>query len=136
MDGNKDGFYVSQQTRNGKQTVILASQIELSAAAAKKAKESSSKSAKKEILFQVYRANTGLQFRNESLAEIEKKYKKVESDEAEQHWTQQYDASVNTCSHAYWRGNCRNVAMGQDCEVGGRQQYSNINNNIKCISAR
>lgn len=68
-------------------------------------------------MFQVYRPNTGLQFRTESLAEIEKKYKKVQSDEAEIHWTQQYDASVNTCSHAYWRGNCRNVSMGHECEV-------------------
>lgn len=73
--------------------------------------------AKKDTMFQVYRPNTGLQFRTESLAEIDKKYKKVLSDEAEGHWTQQYDASVNTCSHAYWRGNCRNVSMGQECEV-------------------
>lgn len=68
-------------------------------------------------MFQLYRPNTGLQFKTESLAEIEKKYKKVQSDDAEPHWTQQYDASVNTCSHAYWRGNCRNVSMGQECEV-------------------
>lgn len=114
MVGDKEGFYLSQQTRNGKQTVILACEVELSAAAAKKVKESK---AKKEMMFQVYRANTGLQFRNETLAELEKKYKKVESEEAEHHWTQQYDSSVNTCSHAYWRGNCRNVSMGQECEV-------------------
>lgn len=68
-------------------------------------------------MFQLYRPNTGLQFKTESLAEIEKKYKKVQSDDAEPHWTQQYDSSVNTCSHAYWRGNCRNVSMGQECEV-------------------
>lgn len=125
--GDKEGFYLSQQIRNGKQTVILACEVELSAAAAKKAKETK---AKKEIMFQVYRANTGLQFRNESLAELEKKYKKVESEEAEQHWTQQYDASVNTCSHAYWRGNCRNISMGQDCEVSSCTLCSAIYCNI------
>lgn len=72
---------------------------------------------RKDIMFQIYRPNTGLQFRHESLAEIEKKYKKVQSDEAETHWNQQYDASVQTCSHAYWRGNCRNVSSGVECEV-------------------
>lgn len=72
---------------------------------------------KKDIMFQIYRPNTGLQFKHESLDELEKKYKKVLSDEAESHWTQQYDASVNTCSHSYWKGMCRYVTMGQECEV-------------------
>lgn len=87
--------------------------------------DSSSKSqkkksrSKKEIMCQIYRPNTGLQVRHESLAELEKKYRKVASEEAEPHWTEQYDASVNTCSHAYWNGNCRNVSLGNDCEVGG-----------------
>lgn len=72
---------------------------------------------KKEIMCQIYRPNTGLQVRHESLFELEKKYRKVASEEAEPHWTEQYDASVNTCSHAYWNGNCRNVSLGNDCEV-------------------
>lgn len=68
-------------------------------------------------MFQIYRPNTGLQVKHESLEELEKKYKKVLSDEAEPHWTKQFDASVNTCSHSYWKGMCRYVTMGQDCEV-------------------
>lgn len=103
---------MSHQTRNGKQTAILACLVDSGTK-----KKTDSKTSKKDIVFQIYRPNTGLQFRHESLAEIDKKYKKVQSDEAESHWTQQYDASVNTCSHAYWRGNCRNVSMGQECEV-------------------
>lgn len=50
----------------------------------------------------------------------------VQSDEAQEAWTQQYDSSVNTCSHAYWRGNCRNVNLGQDCEVGLRRRTYNV----------
>lgn len=68
-------------------------------------------------MYQIYRPNTGLQVRPESLAELEKKYRKVQSAEAEKHWQQQYDSSVNTCSHAYWRGNCRNSTIGFECEV-------------------
>lgn len=120
MANEKEGFYLSHQTRNGKQTAILAVMIDSGSADTSTTSSTSNKKrekSKKDIMFQVYRPNTGLQFRTESLAEIEKKYKKVQSDEAESHWTQQYDASVNTCSHAYWRGNCRNVTMGHECEV-------------------
>lgn len=74
----------------------------------------------------VCRPNTGLQLRQESLGELEKKYKKVSTEEAEPHWTQQYEASVDTCSHAYWRGNCKNVTLGMECEVGLRRRSYNV----------
>lgn len=126
LSNDKEGFYLSHHARNGKQTAILAVAIDATLTSNMGSstsggplanKKKSDKISKKDIMFQVYRPNTGLQFRTESLAEVEKKYKKVQSDEAETHWTQQYDASVNTCSHAYWRGNCRNVTMGHECEV-------------------
>ena len=115
---DKEGFYLSHQFRNNKRTAILACEIETKPSTLQQSKsKKDSKINKKDIMFQVFRPNTGLQLRNESLAELEKKYKKVTSQEAEQHWTQQYDSSVNICSHAYWNGNCRNVNMGLDCEV-------------------
>lgn len=120
LSNEKEGFYLSQQSRNGKHTAVLAVIIDNdrpaggSSSASKKKDKAPSK---KEMMFKIYRPNTGLQFRHESLAEIEKKYKKVQSDEAELHWNQQYDASVLTCSHAYWRGSCRNVSSGIECEV-------------------
>lgn len=67
-----------------------------------------------------------MQLRQETLGELEKKYKKVSSDEAEPHWSQQYEASVDTCSHAYWRGNCKNATLGMDCEVGLRRRSYNV----------
>ena len=117
VSGSKEGFYLSHQIRNGKQTAILAVAVEGS----KKKSES-----KKDQLFMVYRPNTGLQMRQEALGELEKKYKKVTAEEAETHWTQQYDASVDICSHAYWRGNCKNVTLGMDCEVGLRRRSYNV----------
>uniref|UniRef100_A0A1Q3F8H9 Putative nuclear helicase mop-3/sno dead-box superfamily n=1 Tax=Culex tarsalis TaxID=7177 RepID=A0A1Q3F8H9_CULTA len=125
LGGEREGFYISKQARNGKYTAILAVEIEvapLKSSLGSKKKSSSEGKSKKEIMFQIYRPNTGLQFKHESLDELEKKYKKVLSDEAEAHWTQQYDASVNTCSHSYWKGMCRYVTMGQDCEVGLRRR--------------
>ncbi|XP_061933922.1 protein strawberry notch [Apis cerana] len=117
LTGSKEGFYLSHQIRNGKQTAILAVLVDTG----KKKSES-----KKDQLYMVYRPNTGLQLRQETLGELEKKYKKVSSDEAEPHWSQQYEASVDTCSHAYWRGNCKNATLGMDCEVGLRRRSYNV----------
>lgn len=117
LTGSKEGFYLSHQVRNGKQTAILAIAVE----GGKKKVEN-----KKDQLYTVYRPNTGLQLRQESLGELEKKYKKVPTEEAEPHWIQQYDSSVDTCSHAYWRGNCKNTTLGLDCEVGLRRRSYNV----------
>lgn len=117
-DDEREGFYLSLTARNGNYAAILAIAVEdrnksvLLGTATKKAKNDK----KKEQMFQVYRPNTGLQVRLETLAELEKKYKKVTNDAADTHWIKQYDASVDTCSHAYWSGNCRHAAMGS-CEV-------------------
>lgn len=118
--GAKEGFYLSHQVRNNKQTAILAVAVESSSAGKKKG------SKEKDALYAVYRPNTGLQLKQETLGELEKKYKKVSKDEAEPHWTQQYDSSEKTCSHAYWRGNCKNVALGMDCEIGLRRRTYNV----------
>ncbi|XP_050080016.1 protein strawberry notch isoform X1 [Anopheles maculipalpis] len=136
LDGEKEGFYITQHPRNGKYNVILA--IEIENPAKKKALSGSGVKGKKEsTLFQIYHPNTGLQFKHETLAELEKKYKKVLSMEAEPHWTQLYDASVNTCSHSYWKGQCRNVSLGQECEVGLRRRtYSVLSGSVLAVWAR
>ena len=83
------------QIRNNKQTAILAVATESASSKKKSGKE-------KDSLYAVHRPNTGLQLRQETLGELEKKYKKVSKEEAESHWTQQYESSETTCSHAYW----------------------------------
>uniref|UniRef100_A0A336KBU6 CSON006692 protein n=1 Tax=Culicoides sonorensis TaxID=179676 RepID=A0A336KBU6_CULSO len=118
-----EGFYLSQQIRSEKPTAILAIKVENNL---RKKYEIPNKNKKDIIMFQVYRPNTGLQVRSESLAELQKKYKKVTSDEAEKAWNDQYDASINTCSHAYWRGNCRNISMGLECETGLRRRTYHV----------
>uniref|UniRef100_A0A2A4K0Z6 SBNO alpha/beta domain-containing protein n=1 Tax=Heliothis virescens TaxID=7102 RepID=A0A2A4K0Z6_HELVI len=115
LTGAKEGFYVSQQARNNKHTAVLC------VAAVNSHKKE--KLTKKDIMFQIYRPNTGLQLRLESLAELEKKYRRVESSEAETWWRQQYAASQRVCSHAYWRAVCRNAA---DCEVGLRVRTHHV----------
>ena len=62
----------------------------------------------------------------ETLAEIKKKYKRVQPEEAEKHWQEQFEASVTTCSHAYWRGVCKRRSVGVDCDVGRRARTYHV----------
>ncbi|KAA8584287.1 hypothetical protein FQN60_008072, partial [Etheostoma spectabile] len=64
----------------------------------------------KKRLFLVYRPNTGRQLKLETYADIKKKFKKVLSEDAKQHWTDQYKL----------RGNCKKASVGLQCEVGLR----------------
>ena len=133
-----EGFWLSHQVRNGKKTAILAIMDETG----KKMKKGK---AEGKGLYFVYRPNTGQQVKQESLAELKKKYKKVSvtvlpmcqaqhltclsqvtQDDCEEHWTKQYDSSAKTCSHAFWKGNCRNKTLGIECEVGLRKKSYNV----------
>lgn len=106
-----NGYYLSNQSRNNKKTAILV---------IFKSRN------KRKCLFSVYRPNTGLQTRQDTLEDIKKKYKKVMDHEARSSWIDQYDSALNQCSHAYWRGNCRRIIMGLGCEVGLRQRTFHI----------
>ncbi|XP_008296810.1 protein strawberry notch homolog 1 isoform X1 [Stegastes partitus] len=101
QNGADDGFYV--QMRNNKKTAILVKEVNT-----------------KKRLFLVYRPNTGRQLKLETYADIKKKFKKVLSEDAKQHWTDQYQSSAKICSHAFWRGNCKKASVGLQCEVGLR----------------
>ncbi|NXJ15956.1 SBNO1 protein, partial [Odontophorus gujanensis] len=101
--GPDDGFYLSLQIRNNKKTAILVKEVN-----------------PKKRLFLVYRPNTGKQLKLETCADLKKKYKKVPSEDALPHWLEQYNSSADTCTHAYWRGNCKKAGLGLVCEVGLR----------------
>uniref|UniRef100_A0A8D0A5X0 Protein strawberry notch homolog 1 n=1 Tax=Sander lucioperca TaxID=283035 RepID=A0A8D0A5X0_SANLU len=101
QNGPDDGFYV--QMRNNKKTAILVKEVN-----------------NKKRLFLVHRPNTGRQLKLETYADIKKKFKKVLSEDAKQHWTDQYKLSAKICAHAYWRGNCKKASVGLQCEVGLR----------------
>ncbi|XP_056146511.1 protein strawberry notch homolog 1 [Lampris incognitus] len=101
QSGSDDGFYL--QVRNNSKTVILVKEVNT-----------------KKRLFLVYRPNTGKQLKLESYTDIKKKCKKVLSEDAKQHWIDQYKSSSKICSHAYWRGNCKKASVGLQCEIGLR----------------
>lgn len=113
-----EGFWLSMQVRNNKKTAILAVMDDTS----KKGKDKK----KDNKLFFVYRPNTGQQVKQETLGELKKKYKKVTTEECEEHWQKQFDSSAKTCSHAFWKGNCKNRSVGMECEVGLRRKTYNV----------
>ncbi|XP_045521844.1 protein strawberry notch isoform X1 [Pieris brassicae] len=120
-----EGFYLSLQARNGKYTAVLC--IAANSSRDRNLPE-------KDKTYQLYRPNTGLQIRVETLGEIQKKYKKVSSEEAEAAWKAQHSASLRVCSHAYWKAVCRNAA---DCEVGLRvRTYHVLAGSVLAVWAR
>ncbi|CAH0713438.1 unnamed protein product, partial [Brenthis ino] len=112
-----DGFYVSAAARGGKHTAVLCVAQRARARAGDRDRD------KKDLMFQVYRPNTGLQIRLESLSELEKKYRRASAEEAEAPWRAQHAASLRVCAHAYWRSACRNA---DTCEVGLRVRTYNV----------
>lgn len=126
LTGKEEGYYLSNQVRCGKKTAVLAV-----ADQARRSKE------KKEKLFRLYRPNTGLQVRQESLTELKSKYKKVTPDEAQPHWQEQYESSENTCSHIYWYNSCRKKTMGMVCEIGLRRRtYHVLSGSVLAVWAK
>nr|CAH0110931.1 unnamed protein product [Daphnia galeata] len=122
--GPHEGFYVSKEPRYLKQTPSLVVQ---SGTAARRGLE------KGESLYTISRPNTGLQLRQESLAEIKKKYKKVEPNDAKPLWVDLFASSKTECIHTYWYisqfykyGKCRQKTMGIDCQFGLRQRSYNV----------
>nr|BAJ08249.1 strawberry notch homologue 1 [Danio rerio] len=101
QNGPDDGFYV--QVRNNKKIAILVKEVN-----------------PRKRLFMVYRPNIGKQAKLETYTDIKKRSKKVLSDDAKQHWMDQYSCSADVCSHAYWRGNCKKASVGLQCEIGLR----------------
>jgi len=109
-EDENEGFYFSNQLRNGKKTGVLILR-----------ECSSGKS-----LFSVYRPNIGLIQKQETWDEISRKYTKTDPIDVEACWNDQYEYSENNCIHAFWRGFCKRQVAGLPCEVGTRKRTCHI----------
>ncbi|XP_067934422.1 protein strawberry notch homolog 1-like [Watersipora subatra] len=111
--GSEDGFYISiTSTSQGKTVAALAVAM--------------TGTRKKNKLYQVYRPNTGLSPKVESLGDFKKRYKKCTADQAEEFWLEQYQHSAEMCSHLYWRGSCKRHTQGLPCEIGLRTRNYHV----------
>ncbi|XP_072524668.1 protein strawberry notch homolog 2a isoform X2 [Salminus brasiliensis] len=100
-----EGFYLSHKLRGSQPCVLLAEQGR----------------GRNLIL---YKPNIGRQAHPENLDNLQLRYRKVTPDEAKDCWENQFVFSFKKCSHANWKGKCKQVEQGQECWLGMRlRQY-------------
>uniref|UniRef100_A0AAY4EL58 Protein strawberry notch homolog 2 n=1 Tax=Denticeps clupeoides TaxID=299321 RepID=A0AAY4EL58_9TELE len=74
--------------------------------------------------FIVYKPNIGKQAHPESFDNLQLRYRKVTPEEAKDCWQTQYEFSFQKCSHAHWKGRCKQKEQGHECWLGMRlRQY-------------
>ncbi|CAF4136663.1 unnamed protein product [Rotaria sp. Silwood2] len=111
-----DGFYMSNENRPYCRLPILAlsttSNVNLG------------NIRKSEQLFRIYRPNTGLQQRYETLESLRKKYEKVLPIQAQAYWDELYHKAATLCIHFIRQGHCPTSSSNhqQTCEVGLRSR--------------
>nr|XP_033812612.1 protein strawberry notch homolog 2 isoform X2 [Geotrypetes seraphini] len=104
LTGPHDGFYVSYKVRGNTNTTLLAEQG-------------------RGKYFFIYKPNIGKQNQLENLDSLQKKYRRVSHEEAQQHWQKQYAFSFQSCNHAVWNGKCRLIQEGKECFQGMRLRH-------------
>uniref|UniRef100_A0A4W4HJI6 Protein strawberry notch homolog 2 n=1 Tax=Electrophorus electricus TaxID=8005 RepID=A0A4W4HJI6_ELEEL len=72
----------------------------------------------------IYKPNIGRQAHPENMENLQLRYRKVLPEEAKDCWENQFVFSFKKCSHANWKGKCKQVEQGQECWLGMRlRQY-------------
>lgn len=120
LTGKDEGFFISNLVRNNHKNAVLV------VADTQMGRRSKGDKIDKDKYFRIYRPNTGLQAKHESLSEIKAKYKKASNESAQIHWEEQFDAAEKTCSHIYWYGTCRRSMVGFHCEIGLRSRVYHV----------
>ncbi|KAK7163776.1 hypothetical protein R3I93_007749 [Phoxinus phoxinus] len=105
LSGEYEGFYLSNKLRGNQPCVLLAEQGR----------------GRNLIL---YKPNIGKQAHPENLDNLLLRYYKVTPDEAKDFWETQFEFSFSSCTHANWKGKCKQIEEGQECFLGMRlRQY-------------
>jgi hypothetical protein len=108
-----EGYYLTNSDSNSasKMSIFLA------------VSDSSVKTFSKQV-FRVYRPNTGLQSKTESVSSLKDTVgtKKIEVKEAEEHWKRIYEESDKKCSHEIRTGRCVRKNSNLTCDVGLRKR--------------
>ncbi|XP_062844128.1 protein strawberry notch homolog 2a [Trichomycterus rosablanca] len=105
LTGEHEGFYLSHKLRGSQPCVLLAEQ-----------------GRGRNLV--VYKPNIGRQAHFENLDNLLLRYRKVTPDEAKDTWENQFVFSFKKCSHANWKGKCKQIEQGHECWLGMRlRQY-------------
>ncbi|KAI1293580.1 Protein strawberry notch -like protein 1 [Halotydeus destructor] len=109
----EEGYYVTNSENAKKTGVFLA------------VSDNSSKTFSKQV-FRIYKPNTGMQSKSETMSSLKEKAKKVLPDEAEKHWKQIYEDAEKRCSHEIWLGRCSRKTANLLCDIGLRKRLYHI----------
>lgn len=69
-------------------------------------------------IFRLYKPNSGLQSKVETLSSLREKGKKAEPEEVKNAWNDIFTLSESKCSHVLFHGNCKRAK----CDVGIRRR--------------
>ncbi|CAF0734648.1 unnamed protein product [Adineta steineri] len=111
-----DGFYVSNEGRTLCRLPVLALSTTSNVNVGNMRKS--------ELLFRIYRPNTGLQQRHETLESLRKKYDKISPIQVQAYWEDLYHKAASLCIHSIRQGHCPISSSNrqQTCEVGLRSR--------------
>ncbi|XP_071480691.1 protein strawberry notch homolog 1-like [Diadema antillarum] len=109
----EEGFYISQLSRFGRKSAILA-RFSQAAGSIKKG------------AMQIFKPNIGLQSKTETVTDLKTRFRKVLPDEAKQYWEALYSSSENKCAHVFWKGTCKANVLGLPCEIGLRRRTFHV----------
>uniref|UniRef100_A0A4W4HHX8 Protein strawberry notch homolog 2 n=1 Tax=Electrophorus electricus TaxID=8005 RepID=A0A4W4HHX8_ELEEL len=104
LTAEHEGFYLSHKLRGSQPCVLLAEQ-----------------GRGRNLI--IYKPNIGRQAHPENMENLQLRYRKVGSEPSDC-WENQFVFSFKKCSHANWKGKCKQVEQGQECWLGMRlRQY-------------
>lgn len=73
-------------------------------------------------IFRIYKPNSGLQSKCETISSLKEKGKKVSPEDVEKLWKDIYELSETKCNHLLWYGNCKRISSKQPCDLGFRKR--------------
>lgn len=84
--------------------------------------------------YQIYRPNTGRQYKKATLSEFKNNNYKALLAVSEPHWRKHYDFSLDKCSHYYLSDHCKNILLGRPCYSGMRKcSHTVLSGPVLCV---
>ena len=105
----EEGFYEGGSETYVRQSVLLA------------IKDRSPKRDYATTCFHIYRPNTGLQSKQDTLSDIKQRGRRIDPAIAEGFWNDIYNFTEDKCSHLLWFNKCSKLTQNINCDTGLRK---------------
>jgi hypothetical protein len=109
----EEGFYTTQGEHMTRKGIMLA------------VADTSTRSFSKHI-FRIYKPNTGLQSKTETVSSLKDKARKLDMEKAKELWTELHTDAETKCAHVLWYGSCRRANSRVPCDIGTRRRTYHV----------